>query len=128
MKKKVTIAITVGSLAVCVAIPYRMASGSVAVWQELRDAVSKRDYLRVRKVLEDDDRDLHEIRDDGVYYFGHEFNGRIERSRPDLRRTFKYYLLDWPRERHDKVIVLPLGDGGGYAIIEHGRITFMKFP
>jgi hypothetical protein len=135
MRKRTDIAIACGMVTVCFGIAaavmypaYRMASASVATWRELRDAVSMRDHRRIQKVLRDDDLDLHEIKDDGVFYFGHDFSARIEKSEPDFRRTFQHYLFNWRRERRNKVMISPADDGGGYAIIENGRIIFMKFP
>ncbi len=109
--------------------PWKRASSSIAVWQELCNAISRDDINAVRAVLEDDKYDLHEIRPDGVYYFGIKFNNRLVRARPDYRRTFQYFLLDWDRKQKEKVILTP--GGGyvcGYVLIEDGRITFMKFP
>lgn len=104
---------------------WQMTSESVAVWEELREAVTKSNWSRVRAVLDDGDGDLHELRQDGIHYMGELFNSRIAKARPDFRRTFQYYLLDYVRDGNRKVV---MSGGGGYALIENGRITFIKFP
>jgi hypothetical protein len=105
------------------AVPLHDTWRSVTLWNEFRAAMANGNAVEIRRLLADDDEDIHEIREDGVYYSGTLFNATIIDKRPDFRRTFQYYLWDKPEDGPDKVVLV-----NGYALIEKGRIIFLKFP
>jgi hypothetical protein len=96
---------------------------SMRLWNDLRSALRQEDMEQVNRLLADSPQDLHTVEGTRVLYFGHDYSGKLVQERASFIRTLEYYLTDPQRKRFGKVVL-----AHGFARIEGGRITFLKFP
>jgi len=104
--------------------PYTKAKHSSEVWESLQVAIKTNQWIEVKELLADSEYDLHEIKNDRIIYFGtHDYTDQIANQSIHFRDTVLYYLNDPRSKTKDKVDF-----GGGYALIENDRVTFIKYP
>ena len=97
---------------------------SVCCWNTFRIALQKKDSEQIHRLLFDASHDLHEIGEHGqVFYFGQDISGKLVTEQVSIVRTMEYYLADPQRKRKWKIVLQH-----GYATVEDGHITFLKFP
>lgn len=101
----------------------RRASQSTQTWRDLQAALSERDTGAISRLISDTEHDLYEVKGNIFYYFNQDFTERLAQSRVNYWRTIEYYMTDKNSRFSDKVVL-----GGGYALIQTGRVTWIKFP
>ena len=106
-----------------IAVAARHASTAARTWRDVQAALSMHDTNALTRLIQDAEYDLYEILDDRFYYFNNDLTEQLINSRVDYRRTIEYYMTDKSRKSTDKVVL-----GGGYALIQTGRVTWVIFP
>ena len=102
---------------------YTKAKHSSDVWNSLSHAVKENEWNEVKELLSDTGRDLHEIKENKIIYFGTlDYTDQIAGQKVNFRDTILYYFNDPRSKERDKVVF-----GGGYALIENNIVTFIKY-